>query len=154
MNIGEMCSRVVVLAHRDTPLSEVSKLMREHHVGSVVIIEDSTRGRLPIGIITDRDIVIEVIAMDMDCNEVSAGDIMSGELVTVLEDESIINALRLMRRRGVRRLPVLTQTGTLAGIVTLDDIMEIVGEEFVGITKTIASEQSKELHSRKPFMQN
>ena len=149
MNIGELCSRVVVLARRDTPLSEVAKLMREHHVGSVVIVEDSERGRLPLGILTDRDIVIEVIAMDLDCTVVTAADIMSGELVTVQENESTLGALRLMRRRGIRRVPVLTSAGTLAGIVTLDDIMEIVAEEFDDISKTIASGQSKEAHSRK-----
>jgi len=151
MNIGEICSRVVVLARRDTPLSEVAKLMREHHVGSVVVVEESERGRLPLGIVTDRDIVIEVIAMDLECRTVTAGDIMAGDLVTVQEDEDILDVLRLMRRRGVRRVPVLTASGTLAGLVALDDVMEVLAEEFDDLSKAIVSEQSKELHLRKPF---
>jgi len=151
MNIGEICSRIVVLARKNTPLCDVAKLMREHHVGSVVVVEESERGRLPLGIVTDRDIVIEVVAMDMDCRTVTAGEIMGADLVTVQEDESVLDVLRLMRRRGVRRVPVLTSSGALAGIVTLDDVMEIIAEEFDDMTKAIVSEQSKEAHLRKSF---
>ena len=151
MNIGEICSRIVVLARKNTPLCDVAKLMREHHVGSVVVVEESERGRLPVGIVTDRDIVIEVIAMDLDCRTVTAGEIMGADLVTVQEDESVLDVLRLMRRRGVRRVPVLTSAGALAGIVTLDDVMEIIAEEFDDMTKAIVSEQSKEAHLRKSF---
>lgn len=151
MNIGEICSRIVVLARKNTPLCDVAKLMREHHVGSVVVVEESERGRMPLGIVTDRDIVIEVIAMDLDCRTVTAGEVMGADLVTVQEDESVLDALRLMRRRGVRRVPVLTASGALAGIVTLDDVMEIIAEEFEDMTKAIVGEQSKEAHLRKSF---
>ena len=149
MNVGELCSRIVVLARRTTPLCDVAKLMREHHVGSVVVVEEGGQGRLPVGIVTDRDIVIEVLAMDLDSHTVTAGEVMGAELVTVQEDESILNVLRLMRRRGIRRLPVLSASGALVGIVTLDDVMEVVAEEFDHISKAISSEQSKETHLRR-----
>jgi CBS domain-containing protein len=149
MNVGELCSRIVVLARRTTPLSEVAKLMREHHVGSVVVVEEGAGARTPVGIVTDRDIVIEVLAMDLDCRSVTAGEVMGSELVTVREDESVLNALRLMRRRGIRRIPVLEASGTLTGIVALDDLMEVVAEEFDHISKAISGEQSREAHLRK-----
>ncbi len=153
MNVGELCSRIVVLARRTTPLAEVAKLMREHHVGCVVVVDESAQGRTPVGLVTDRDIVIEVIAMDLDCHAVTAGEAMGPELVTVQEDESILNVLRLMRRRGIRRIPVLSTSGALTGIVSLDDLMEVVAEEFDHLSKAIASEQSREAHVRKSALE-
>ncbi len=149
MNVGELCSRIVVLAQRTTPLNEVAKRMREHHVGSVVVVEETAGARTPVGIVTDRDIVIEVLAMDLDVRSVTAGEVMGTDLVTVREEESVLNTLRLMRRSGIRRIPVLNASGSLTGIVSLDDVMEVVAEEFDHISKAIASEQSREAHVRK-----
>lgn len=149
MTIGEICSRIVVLASRSMPLTEAARLMREHHVGSLVVVEEERGGRVPVGIITDRDIVVEVLAPELDYRTVSVGEVMSTELISVREQDDILDALRLMRRRGIRRMPVVTESGTLAGIVTIDDILEIVAEQLDDLVKAVVSEQSKEARTRR-----
>lgn len=149
MTIGEICSRITVLAGRSTPLTEAARLMREHHVGSLVVVEEEGRGRVPVGIVTDRDIVVEVLAPELDYRTVSVGEIMSTDLITVREQDDVLDALRLMRRRGIRRIPVVTESGTLAGIVTIDDVLEIVAEQLDNLVKAIVSEQSKESRTRR-----
>jgi CBS domain-containing protein len=149
MNVSEICNRTVVVAKRDTALSEAALLMREHHVGSLVIVDETRQGRVPVGIVTDRDIVVAVVAEGVDPRKIAVGDVMRPELVTVKEDVSVFDALRLMRGRGIRRIPVLASDGTLAGIVTIDDLLEIVAEELNGLVRAIATEQSRETRDRK-----
>ena len=149
MTVGQICNRVVVFAFRNTPLPDAAKLMRENHIGSVVIVDESARGRIPVGMLTDRDIAIAVVAQALDPRTLTAGEVMSGELVTANEQDDMLDTLQRMRRRGVRRVPVLTATGTLAGIVTLDDLLELVAEQLGDVVKAIATEQSREARTRK-----
>ena len=149
MNVGELCNRIVVFAHARTPLTEAAKLMREHHVGSLVVVDETEEGRVPVGIVTDRDIVVAVVAGEVDPRTLAVGDVMATELVTVREEDSVFDVLRLMRRCGVRRLPVLTAAGTLAGIVTVDDLLEIVAEQLDDLVHAIAREQARESQARK-----
>jgi CBS domain-containing protein len=149
MTVGQICNRVVVFAFRNTPLPDAAKLMRENHIGSLVIVDESDRGRIPVGMLTDRDIAIAVVAQTLDPRTLTAGEVMSGELVTANEQDDMLDTLQRMRRRGVRRVPVLTATGTLAGIVTLDDLLELVAEQLGDVVKAIATEQSRETRTRK-----
>ncbi len=149
MTVGQICNRVVVFAFRNTPLPDAAKLMRENHIGSVVIVDESARGRIPVGMLTDRDIAIAVVAQALDPRTLTAGEVMSGELVTANEQDDMLDTLQRMRRRGVRRVPVLTAAGTLAGIVTLDDLLELVAEQLGDVVKAIATEQSREARARK-----
>jgi CBS domain-containing protein len=149
MTVGQICNRVVVFAFRNTPLPDAAKLMRENHIGSLVIVDESDRGRIPVGMLTDRDIAIAVVAQALDPRTLTAGEVMSGELVTANEQDDMLDTLQRMRRRGVRRVPVLTATGTLAGIVTLDDLLELVAEQLGDVVKAIATEQSREARARK-----
>jgi CBS domain-containing protein len=149
MNVGELCNREVIFAHRDTRLVEAARLMREHHVGSLVVVVDRLSERVPVGILTDRDIVVAVIAKELDPRSLTAGEVMSRELFTVREEDRIADALRVMRERGVRRLPVLTRSGALAGIVTIDDLLELVGEELVDFVRTVKSERVRETRVRR-----
>jgi len=144
MKIGEICNRVVVFSTKDMPLSEAGKLMREHHVGCLLVLEETDRGRIPIGIVTDRDIVVEVLSAGLDYRTVKVGEIMNADLFVAREDDDILDALQLMRRRGVRRLPVILASGVLVGIVTIDDLLGIVAEQLDDLVKAIASEQSRE----------
>jgi CBS domain-containing protein len=143
MKTGEICNRNVVVAHRDATLADAAKLMRENHVGSIVVL-DGAPGRRPVGILTDRDIVVEVIAADMDPRAVSVGDIMGDRLVTALEDDDAHATLTAMRRRGIRRIPVVTRDSALVGIVTLDDLIGLVGRELMDVVQAIGSEQQLE----------
>jgi len=86
MSIGQICKREVTYAARDTTVQAASKLMRHYHVGTVVVVDDMAGRRVPIGIVTDRDIVVEVNAVDLNPNVITVGDIMAPELVTVRED--------------------------------------------------------------------
>lgn len=149
MTVGQVCNRTVVFAYRDTPLPEAAKLMRENHIGSLVIVEEADRGRVPVGMLTDRDIAVAVVAQALDPRTLKAGEVMSGELVTVNEQDDVLDTLQRMRRRGVRRVPVLAANGTLAGIVTLDDLLELVAEQLGDIVKAITAEQSREAKTRK-----
>ncbi|MGH8700527.1 MAG: CBS domain-containing protein [Burkholderiales bacterium] len=149
MNVGEICNRIVVFAHRGTSLTDAAKLMREHHVGSLVVVDESAQGCVPVGILTDRDIVVAAVAGEVDPRTVTVGEMMQGDLVTAREEDSVFDALRLMRRRGIRRLPVVRIEGTLAGIVSVDDLLGIAAEQLNDLVRAIGAEQSREARVRK-----
>lgn len=148
MNIGEICTRTVVFCTPDTAVREAARLMREHHVGDLIVVEERGGKRTPIGLVTDRDIVVEVVALDVPAGTVSAADIMSRKLVTVPESEDVFSALELMRHEGIRRIPVVDQHGALAGIVTLDDLLEVLAEELGVMAKLISRQPSLEARTR------
>lgn len=149
MDVGEICNRDVAVAYRDTPLSEAAQIMRERHVGSLVVVADRLSERVPVGIITDRDVTVAVIAKELDARTLTAGEVMSRDLVTLREHDSIGYALRLMRSRGVRRLPVLSHSGALAGILTMDDLLALIAEEFGDFARTIDRERLREIRARR-----
>jgi CBS domain-containing protein len=148
MKTGEICSRTVIFVHRHTRLSEAARLMREHHVGSLVVVDEDARGRVPVGMITDRDIVVEVLTADLDYRTLSAGEIMSKDLVVARDEDDALDTLKLMRARGIRRVPVVGRAGTLVGIVTVDDLLEIVSEQLGDLVKAITVGQAREARAR------
>lgn len=123
MHIGAVCTRQVVTCTANATILEVAKLMRSDHVGDVVVVEYSGDDPMPIGIVTDRDFVIEVMAEELDPDTVTAGDLMSGTLVVAYEGEGLDVAIERMHVAGIRRVPVVDSAGVLVGIVTLDDIV-------------------------------
>ena len=135
MSIGEFCTRTVVIAEKDTGIVELAQLMRKHHVGDVVVIEKHVDRMLPVGIITDRDIVVELIAEEVDLDSATAGDVMSTELITAKQKEGIWDTLQLMRSQGIRRLPVVSEEGFLEGILTVDDLIELLADELLTLAK-------------------
>jgi CBS domain-containing protein len=149
MTVGKFCNREVIIAEKDSTVTEVAKLMRRHHVGDVVIV-DSNDGKVkPIGILTDRDIVIELIACDVALDSVAAGDVMSYELVTAREGDSIWDTLQLMRAKGIRRVPVINDdTDELEGILSIDDLLELFSEELNLLAKVPFREQLIESTTR------
>ena len=144
MNAGEICNREVVITRRDMRLGEAAKLMADYHVGSLVVVVDRERERVPVGIITDRDLTLAVLAKGVDPRTLEVGEVMSGELVTVREEDSVTEVLRVMRERGVRRVPVLATDGALIGIVSIDDVLDIVAEQLRDVVRAIAREQVRE----------
>ncbi len=143
MNVGEVCKRQVVVAERGLALVEAARRMRENHVGCLVVVDDPARPR-PVGILTDRDIVVEVVAADLTLADVTVGDIMSGALETVHEGDGALGSLATMRRRGVRRLPVTDAEGFLVGIVTLDDLLEVLAGALQDAIGAVDSERMLE----------
>lgn len=147
MPIGEVCTRQVVIAPAQTPISEAAKLMRQHHVGALVITEGDGK-RVPAGIVTDRDIVVGILAQDLDPDRFTLGDITTGELVTIREQEGVFETIQLMRSKGVRRVPVVDAKGTLVGIVSIDDLVDLLAEELGELAKLISREQKREAEVR------
>lgn len=148
MDIGEICNREVVFATEDMSVKEAAELMRDNHVGSLVVIREADLGRIVIGMMTDRDIAIVAVARDFDPQSLRVGDIMSSDVVTVRPDASVNDVLHTMRQRGVRRVPVTTHDDVLIGIVTLDDLLEILAEEMQGFVQAITSAQQRERQVR------
>lgn len=149
MPIGEICNREVVIAQSNISTLEAAKLMRQHHVGDVLVVEDRNGVRVPVGIVTDRDLVVEIMAPELDQMVITVGDIMAPDLVTVKENTGVFEAIQYMRAKGVRRLPVVDGSGGLVGILTLDDLLELLGEELLALAKLVRHEQKKETMSRR-----
>jgi CBS domain-containing protein len=147
MNIERICNRDVTLAYENEPIDEIARRMREQHVGSVIVVPRAG-GCVPVGMLTDRDIVVEVLAAGLDYRTVTVGEVMSREPATVREDDDIVDALRVMRTYGVRRLPVLSRTGILAGIVAIDDLLEIFAGQVDDVARAIGREQTQEAQAR------
>lgn len=148
--IGELCMRDVVTAISDMPVAMAAKVMRQQHVGCIVVIERVNGGLgLPVGIVTDRDIVLGVTATDLDPRTITVGDIMANELVTARATTEVLEAMQIMRFNGVRRLPVVTEEGRLMGLVAFDDLLERITEELSELTKVLAREQAREAAQRK-----
>ena len=148
MFVGEMCNRQVVICKPDESIQKAAELMRDNHVGDVVVVEHKESKHLPVGILTDRDIVLEVLAEKVDLKDVAVKDVMSGELITVKEDDFIIETIGQMRDKGVRRVPVVNQEGGLEGILAVDDTIELVAELLSDLVKLFKHEFNREIKMR------
>jgi CBS domain-containing protein len=123
MSISEFCRRNVVCTTSDTTVDEAASLMRRHHIGDVIITEERSGKRIPVGIVTDRDIVVEVVAAGLDPRSLKLGDLKISTLVTVNEGASYAETVTRMSVEGVRRMPVVASDSSLVGIITLDDML-------------------------------
>jgi len=149
MAIGEICNREVVFARRDNTVKEAAQLMREYHVGDLVVVDQSDGRQVPCGIVTDRDIVVGVVAKGLEPDALRVGDVMGAELVLARETDGVSETIELMRSKGVRRVPIVDARGGLVGIVTADDILDLLAEEMTALAKMISREQRREVELRK-----
>ncbi len=148
MRIDDICTHDVVHVNADMSLRDAAQLMRNRHVGTLVVVEQPNGERIPIGIVTDRDIVVAVIAADIDAHTLSVGDIMTRKLATCAASQDMFDAVQIMRARGVRRLPVLNRQGGLAGILSSDDILAAIGTHLGELAHALMHEQAREMESR------
>lgn len=148
MRVGEVCNREVVVIDRNASLLEAAKLMRSQHVGDLVVVEEQDGNRIPVGILTDRDMVIALIAEEVPLNAVSVGDVMSFELVIARESDGWFETIERMRDRGIRRLPVVAENGSLVGILTVDDMLDLLAEQLTALVRLVASERRHEEQRR------
>jgi CBS domain-containing protein len=118
--------------------------MRHHHVGDVVVVEERGGRYFPIGILTDRDLVVEVLASDVTPETLLVGDVMSFELVSAKEDESVLDAIKRMRDKGVRRMPVVSADGALEGIITMDDLLDLIAEQLADLVAMVGRGKRRE----------
>jgi len=148
MRIADICTRDVVQIGPDAPLQEAAETMRKRHVGALVVTEQPNGEQVPVGIITDRDIVLAVVAPAVTPEALTTADVMTRDLATCSEDEELFDAIQTMRKRGVRRLPVLNARGGLAGIVAADDIFTALGTHMRDLSQVLGHEQARETHLR------
>ena len=143
MTIGTICNREVITVQRDATVLHAAVLMRQYHVGDVVVIENRKNKTVPIGIVTDRDIVVELVATELDCKVITVGDIIT-KLIVVKDSAGVFEAIQLMVNKGVRRLPVVDDDGGLVGIITLDDLLLLLSKELATLTKLAAKLVTRE----------
>jgi signal-transduction protein with cAMP-binding, CBS, and nucleotidyltransferase domain len=142
MTVGETCKHKVVTIRASEQLGTAARLMREEHIGYLVVVEPAAQeGELvPIGVLSDRDIVVSVVARDADPRSLCVGDIMTRKPTVALMEDTLPDALHQMRRIGVRRLPVVGDYGWLRGLLSLDDVLIKMSEELHGATGAIRKE--------------
>ncbi|KUG19164.1 MAG: CBS domain-containing protein [Methanomicrobiaceae archaeon] len=133
MGLVDCCRQQVVAVSPDTSILDVARVMEEKNVGSVMIV----RGEKPEGIITDRDIVLRVCAKGMAMDSVRVEDVMTKNLITLKDDTGIYEAIERIKDAGIRRMPIVDDAGMLIGIITLDDVIRMIGEEMANIAENI-----------------
>lgn len=148
LTAGEICTRIVTIAFRGMRLSEAARLMREQQVGCLVVVEEADPGRVVAGVLTDRDIVTSVVAQDLDARVMTVADAMTADPVAAHEQDSVLDVLETMRCKAIRRMPVTTPEGILVGIVTFDDLFEVLTEEMHTLAGVVQS--SHRVHAATP----
>lgn len=142
MRVADICSHRVICVNEDATVFDAAELMRHQDVGALVVTRNGTRKAL--GIVTDRDLVMRVIAADKKPRDVSVAEIMTLSLATCRADHDLLDALELMRTRGIRRVPVLDARSQLIGIVTTDDVIGALAEHVMDLARSVLSEGTVE----------
>lgn len=148
MTAGKICIRDVATAGRETTVLDAALQMRHRHVGDLVVVDSKGGKSIPVGIVTDRDIVISVVAMGLDPKVFTLGDTITTSAITCFEDDDVDDCLQIMRTNGIRRLPVTDEDGDLVGILTVDDLIQSTAKELDGISRLINREQIREAKTR------
>lgn len=149
MCIGKYCNPHVVCAARDATVLEAAHLMRHNHVGDVVVVDEKDGGKRPIGILTDRDIVVEVVSPGLDASAIQVGDLQMRPLVTARDRASYAETVHAMVQHGVRRMPVVDDAGLLVGIITLDDMLHQLAVPLAELSNLSQRERAHETTARR-----
>jgi CBS domain-containing protein len=149
MLLKDACMPDVVYCGPDTNVTEAAHLMRRKHVGDLIIVEDPQGERIPLGVITDRDLVVEVLARDLDPATTKLVDIMRTPVVLAAETEDTAQAVERMRAHGVRRIPVVGESGALVGVITLDDLLRQFSADATALLDVVVKGQSHEHRARR-----
>jgi CBS domain-containing protein len=144
MKVGELCCRQVVVAEPELSVLEAARRMRDYHVGDLVVVDPEEPDSEPVGVVTDRDLVIDGIAAQANLERLRVKDVMTSELITVEENEDVSSALEQMRARGVRRMPVVDVSGALQGILTYDDLVDWVTEQLGDLHRIVDNQRRLE----------
>lgn len=148
MHIGQICTSQATHCTRDETVQGAALLMRRQHVGDVIVVDKFDGTSVPVGILTDRDIVVSVIAPGLDPASLQVGDIMSEDLLTARDSDDVYETIEKMRLRGIRRVPVVDSHGSLSGIVSADDLLEFLAEEMGELSRISPWQQAHERRAR------
>ena len=149
MLLKDLCTPDVVSSAPDRSALHAARLMRERHVGDVVVVEDTEAGESPIGLVTDRDIVVEVLGRELDPARVTLRQIMKTPAVIANTSEDALQAIERMKAHGVRRMPVVDGSSRLVGILCLDDLLKRLAADAASLAEVIAREQDREHRTRR-----
>lgn len=149
MKLKDLCVLDVAFCTPDVTVVEAARLMRQHHTGDLVVLDDADEEREPVGIITDRDIVLEVLAKGRDPGRTTVREIMSTQLVVASDSEDYAEALQRMATHGVRRIPVVDDKRCVLGIVTLDDMLRVHAAQANRLLDIVGKEQAREQRTRR-----
>ena len=151
MSVGEICNREVVVIDRKASVYEAARMMRNQHVGSLVVVDEGSATPMkPVGIVTDRDLVVEIMAKEVPEEAPAIGDIIAPELLTAREADGVWETIMRMRAMGVRRLPVVNLEGSLCGMLTMDDLLKFIADEMSDLVRLVRREQKREKDTRPP----
>jgi len=144
MRIGDVCSRDVHHVTAEAPLLDAVRDMHRHHVGAVIVVDRAGASARPVGIVTDRDVMRAEIMQRADVFTLTVGDVMSVDLLTLSESSELADGIERMRRRGVRRAPVLDPAGVMLGVVTLDDLLPAVAGQLDALARLLGRQARHE----------
>ena len=151
MRVGDICTRAVVHCERSTRIPQLAQLMRNRNVGDVVVV-DAAGGRLrPIGLVTDRDLVLEVLAQGVPPDTLTAQDLVRDGVLTAGENDTVYDAIWHMRSRNVRRLPVVDDDGALVGVLSVDDVIGFLSQEMTQVARVAHDQIKAERAHRAPL---
>lgn len=139
MTIGIHCKHSVITAPKNTSVFEAARLMKKNNIGNIVIVDDGNRG-IPVGILTDRDIAIKIVADEVDPRALTVGDAMSQDLLVLKDHHHIQEAIDMMCAKGVRRAPIVDKSNKIIGITTVDDLILLLVNELGGVAKLIGKQ--------------
>lgn len=148
MRVGEYCNREVVVVEEEKSVTEAAAIMRQYHVGDVVICKAKYGKQIPVGIITDRDIALEIVAKGTDPDSIRVGEAMSFDLTVVSEHDDLMRVIEVMRDKGIRRVPVIDADEALVGILTVDDIVDLLSEVLVDLAHLVDRQKRRETRLR------
>lgn len=148
MHIRDICTSEAAHCTRDETVQGAALMMRRLHVGDIIVVDQFDGASVPVGILTDRDIVISVIAPGLDPASLLVGDIMTDDLLTARDTDDVYETIERMRLRGIRRVPVIDANGSLAGIVSADDLLEFLAEEMGELSRISPYQQAHERRAR------
>lgn len=146
LDAGSMCQRSVVTVEEGASVAEAAQLMQAKHVGFLVVTQPSTADaeRHVIGVLTDRDIVVSVVARRANPDSLKVGDVMTRTPLLIGENHSLETLLLFMQDAGVRRVPVVGDKGQLVGVLSFDDILSRIGTQLTSIARAIRNQQQTE----------
>jgi CBS domain-containing protein len=149
MLLREICTPDAVSCAADRSALHAARLMREHHVGDLIVVEDVESHPSPIGVVTDRDIVVEVLGKELDPARVKLRQIMRTPVVMASVTEDVAQALERMKFHGVRRIPLVDEASRLIGVVTLDDLLKRLAADAASLAEVVIREQDREHRTRR-----
>jgi len=149
MLLREVCTTDLVCCGADTTALEAAALMRHRHVGDLVVVDDPAEDRIPLGIVTDRDLAIEVLGNALDPSKTTLASLMRTPVVIAQESEDTSQVIERMRAHGVRRVPVVGRNGAAVGIITLDDLLRLFVADASALLEVMTKGQKHEQHLRR-----